>query len=206
MEHSPSWEANRFAASQEIPRILWFITAFTNARHLSLSWANSIQPKPSHPTSYRSIIILSSHLHLDLPSGLFPQDYPPKSCTRLVPRIQAICPSHLILLYFITRTIVGEKYRLWRFSLWSFLRSPVNLVPLKNKYSPQHPILKHPQPMFLPQCKRPSFTPIQNNRLNYRRKIRIYKFYACCSVHFGNKVIVFSNKMYTFFNIWKFFY
>ena len=23
MEHSPSWEANRFAASQEIPRILY---------------------------------------------------------------------------------------------------------------------------------------------------------------------------------------
>jgi hypothetical protein len=23
MEQSPSWEANRFAASQEIPRILW---------------------------------------------------------------------------------------------------------------------------------------------------------------------------------------
>jgi len=23
MEHSPSWEANRFSASQEIPRILW---------------------------------------------------------------------------------------------------------------------------------------------------------------------------------------
>ena len=23
MEHSPSWEANRFTASQEIPRILW---------------------------------------------------------------------------------------------------------------------------------------------------------------------------------------
>jgi len=23
MEHSPSWEANRFPASQEIPRILW---------------------------------------------------------------------------------------------------------------------------------------------------------------------------------------
>ena len=24
-------------------------------------------------------------------------------------------------------------------------------------YSPQHPVLKHPQPMFLPQCQRPSF-------------------------------------------------
>jgi len=27
-----------------------FITAFTNARHLSLSWASSIQSMPSHPT------------------------------------------------------------------------------------------------------------------------------------------------------------
>jgi hypothetical protein len=34
-------------------------------------------------------------------------------------------------------------------------------------YSPQHPIVKHPQPTFLPQCERPSFTPIQNNKHNY---------------------------------------
>src|SRR5215510_732722 len=38
---------------------------------------------------------------------------------------------------------------------------PCHLVPLRPKYSPQHPILKHPQPTFLPQCQRPSFTPIQ---------------------------------------------
>jgi len=41
MQQSPSWEANRFSASREIPRILWnpkVITAFTSARHLSLSW------------------------------------------------------------------------------------------------------------------------------------------------------------------------
>jgi hypothetical protein len=34
MEQSLSWETNRFAYSQEIPRILWnpkFITAFTSA-------------------------------------------------------------------------------------------------------------------------------------------------------------------------------
>jgi hypothetical protein len=36
---------------------------------------------------------------------------------------------------------------------------PCYLVPLRPKYSPQHPILKHPQPTFLPQCQRPSFTP-----------------------------------------------
>ena len=40
-------------------------------------------------------------------------------------------------------------------------------IPLRPKYSPQHPILKHLQPTFLPQCQRPSFTHIQNNRQNY---------------------------------------
>jgi hypothetical protein len=37
------------------------------------------------------------------------------------------------------------------------------LVPLRSKYS-QHPILRHPQPTFIPHCEQPSFTPIQNNR------------------------------------------
>jgi hypothetical protein len=44
---------------------------------------------------------------------------------------------------------------------------PCYLFPLRPKYSPQHLILKHSQPTFLPQCKRPSFTPIQNNGQNY---------------------------------------
>ena len=41
-----------------------FITAFTSARHMSLSWASSIQSIPPHPTSWRSIVILSSNLRL----------------------------------------------------------------------------------------------------------------------------------------------
>ena len=51
------------AASQEIPRIFGtrrFITVLTSARHLSLSWANSIQSSQPPPTSWRSI--LRSHL------------------------------------------------------------------------------------------------------------------------------------------------
>ena len=56
-----------------------FITAFTSARHLSLSTARSIQPMPPHPTSWRSILILSSHLRLGLPSGLFPSGFPTKT-------------------------------------------------------------------------------------------------------------------------------
>jgi hypothetical protein len=49
-----------------------FITAFTSARHLSLSWASLIQSIPAHLTSWRSILILSYHLRLGLPCGLFP--------------------------------------------------------------------------------------------------------------------------------------
>jgi hypothetical protein len=74
MEQRPSWEANLFLASQEIPHILWtrrFITACTSTCHLSLPWARSIQSMPPHPTSWRSILIVSSHLCLGLPSGLF---------------------------------------------------------------------------------------------------------------------------------------
>ena len=55
-----------------------FTTAFTSARHLSLSWASSIQFLPTHPTSWRSILILSSHLCLGLPSGPFHSSFPKK--------------------------------------------------------------------------------------------------------------------------------
>ena len=48
------------------------ITALTSVRHLSLSWASPIQSIYPHPTSRRSILILSTHLRLGLPSGLLP--------------------------------------------------------------------------------------------------------------------------------------
>jgi hypothetical protein len=44
---------------------------------------------------------------------------------------------------------------------------PYYLVPLRPKYSPQHPVLKNRQHTFFPQCQRPSFTPKQNNRQNW---------------------------------------
>ena len=67
---------NKFSAFYRIQR---FITAFTRPHHLNLLWASSIQSIPPHPTSWRSILILSSHLRLCLPSGLFSSRFPTKT-------------------------------------------------------------------------------------------------------------------------------
>jgi hypothetical protein len=52
------------------------ITAFASARHLSLSWARSIQSIPLLPTPWSSILILFSHPCLGPPSVSFPQPPP----------------------------------------------------------------------------------------------------------------------------------
>ena len=56
-----------------------FITSLTSVRHLSLSWASPIQSIYPHPTSRRSVLILSTLLRLGLPCGLFPSGFPTKT-------------------------------------------------------------------------------------------------------------------------------
>ena len=103
-----------------------FITAVTSARHLSLSWASSIQSITPHPTSWRFILILSSHLRFGLPSGLFPSGFSTKTLhTPPLSPIRATCPTHLIRPDFIIRTVFGEQYRSLSSSLCSFLQSLV---------------------------------------------------------------------------------
>jgi len=82
MEQSPSWDANRFSASQEIPRILWNLKVLCHIYKClppvpSLSQINKVHAP--HPTSWRSILMLSSFLFLGLPSGLFPSGFSTKS-------------------------------------------------------------------------------------------------------------------------------
>jgi len=44
-----------------------FITALTSVRHFSLSWASPVQSIYPHPTSWRSILILSTLPYLSIP-------------------------------------------------------------------------------------------------------------------------------------------
>ena len=74
-----------------------FITALTSIRHLSLSWASPIQSIYPHPTSWRSILMLSTHVRLLLPSGLLPSGFPTKTLyAPLSSPIHATCPAHPI--------------------------------------------------------------------------------------------------------------
>ena len=82
MEQSPSWVANRFLASQEIPRILWnpevLHRVYKSPPHVPiLIQINPVQAPLPHSTSWNSILILSSHLRLGLPSCLLPSGFPP---------------------------------------------------------------------------------------------------------------------------------
>ena len=69
-------------------------------------------PYPSHLTSWR--FILSSHIRLGLPNGLFPSGFPTKTLyTPFFSPIRATCPAHLIILDFISRILLGQEYVLF---------------------------------------------------------------------------------------------
>ena len=103
-----------------------FITALTSVRHLSLILG---QPNPVHIPTSHLLEIHSNIIHPStcrstqwFPSLRFPHQDP---IHPLPSPIRTTCPAHLILLDFITRTILGEEYKSFSSSLCNLLHSPV---------------------------------------------------------------------------------
>ena len=144
MEQSLSWDANRFSASQEIPRISW------NPKvHYRIHTCSPPVPILSQLDLVHVLTpqFLKIHLNIILPSMpgsykvvSFLQASPPKPCTwfssphtRYMPR-----PSHSF--WFDYPNNIWWAVQIIKLLVMYFSPLPCYIVPLRPIYSPQHPI------------------------------------------------------------------
>ena len=158
---SPSWETNRFLASQEFPHILWKQKVHYHI-HKSMPPVPLLsQISPVHAPSH----FLNIHFNIILPSKprsskwfLFmksPHQNP--ESPPLFP-ICAMCPTHLIHVDHLNN--IWWALQIIQLIIMQFSPLPYYLFPIRPKYLPQYPILEHCQPAFLPEWERLSFITI----------------------------------------------
>ena len=160
MKQSPSGEANSSSASQEIPRILWtwrFITLKWPPPAPILSHFNPVQASVSH------FLIIYFNIKSILPFTPFTSKWSLSLRFFHLSILPYMLHAPLISFFFGHPNNICWAVQIIKLLIMQFSPLPYHLDPLRPKYLPQHPTLEHPPPMFLPRCKRPSFTHIQNN-------------------------------------------
>ena len=125
-------------------------------------------PEPAQSSPYPISHFLKIHMNIIPPSTPVSSKFPPSLrfphqnpvyASPLPHTCYMPIPSHSCRFDHPNNT--GWAVQIIRLHIMPLPPLPCYLIPPRPKYSPQHPILKNPQPMFFPQRKRPSFTPIQ---------------------------------------------
>jgi hypothetical protein len=99
------------------------------------SYPEPDQPSSYHPgSSYWALPVWLSRQYLIYSSS-------PNSC-------YILCPSHPLLLYYYNYTWL--RVQVMKLLIMYVSPTSRHFISLRSKYSPQHPVLKHPQSMFLP--------------------------------------------------------
>jgi len=147
-----------------------FITMFTTAGHTYLSQARLIQSTPSHLNSHKSNLMypidalvfrLASYPHVSPPQPSMHLSSPPNCYMSPSSHFFFNCSPDWCWvrrrdLLQSSGTVLSPPV------LWYCTLSSSPLVLYCTVLSPsQHPILEHPQPMFVPHCDRPGFKPIK---------------------------------------------
>ena len=188
-QRSPSWEANWFSVSQEIPCILWNPKVHYRFHKCppSVPVLSQLDPvhTPAPPTSWRSILILSSHLCLGLPSGLFPSGFPTKTLHESIHPFSASCFLQILVYKKLSFLVMG--------CLWSLLDD----FSLSPSFNPQFITLWNSFSLWLPSSPL-AFLVLFS--LSYGPWI----LFPCRMCFYFNVLLSFHANWLFCFHIWKF--
>jgi hypothetical protein len=138
MELGPAWEAASRSATQEFPKIVWQpkIRWCVHETHRLVPILRQINPVRNKPSFSLNSVLILRHLHLSVPSGLFPLWFHTKT---LYPILLSPCVLHALLFLFDLTTPITfvDKYMLWNTPFSSFSLTSYYFSALGSKYSPQ---------------------------------------------------------------------